>query len=202
MNKIFKVSIIIFLFGFFLKFFHTHYNAIIMMVALFLMLIVNIVSCFKTKQEKVNNLIGFATTFWLTALLFIVKFWPFPVIIMSFALLLTLVALYLSFKENNWKQYRLILLSACLSITFFVMPTDTRYYLISIKWNYKVESDYFSWDKYSWFLYKNNKQEESLKASNRALDIVKQTNESEWIKVITNHNTRIKDKNWQKFNSN
>ena len=79
------------------------------------------------------------------------------------------------------------------------MPSDIKYYLTSIKWNQEIKTDYYSWDKYSWFLYQNGHYEDALKASTHALNLANQNDDLKWIESITNHNSLIKNKKWEQL---
>jgi len=83
------------------------------------------------------------------------------------------------------------------------MPSHIKYYLINIKWNQEIETDYYSWDKYSWFLYQNEHYNEALEASNHSLKIANQYaklyGETEFITIIDNHGKMIKNKTWNKY---
>jgi glucose-6-phosphate-specific signal transduction histidine kinase len=198
MKKALVISLIIFTTGFILKFFHVHYNAIIMMVGLFLMLIFTTISIFK-KNDNVNPLLAYAFTSWLLLLLFTVKYFPFANIILFVASLLTVVAIVVTLKKKLTGQKVMLALSIALSMAFYLTPTHTRYYLLNIKWNYEIDSDFITWDKYSWHLYNNQEYDESLKASNRAKQIVATSEMDEWILLVSEHNDKIKEKTWLKY---
>lgn len=79
------------------------------------------------------------------------------------------------------------------------MPTHDRYKLLSINWNYEIETDYITWDKYSWFLYQNGEFHEALEVSNNARSIANQLGDSDWEEFIDMHNKAIEERNWQKY---
>ena len=192
-------SYLIYLSGFFLKFFHVPRNAIIMMAGIALMLLVYSIAGLTKKFDRSYVIAGFATTTWLVLLLFTVKFWPFTIPILSFAAAVTIASILYSYKLKKFNEIKLIFISIILCLTFYFMPTDTKYYLISIKWNQEIETDYYSWDKYSWFLYQNGRFDAALKASNRALELANKNRDINWTESITDHNRLIKNRKWSQY---
>ncbi|MEZ5084620.1 MAG: hypothetical protein R2750_14440 [Bacteroidales bacterium] len=86
-----------------------------------------------------------------------------------------------------------------IAVIFYAMPTDTRYYMLNVKWNYEIENDFITLDKYSWFLYKNGNREEALTTSDQALKMAKNAGQKQWIEFIEEHNKLIRIKNWQTY---
>jgi hypothetical protein len=193
----------IFLIGLILKFFHFPKNAIIMMIGIFLILLIYAIAALNKKYDRLYSINGFATSFWLISLLFTLKFWPFSNLLLLISSLLTIISIVYSYKLKRLKELKLLFISSIICLTFYIMPSDIRYYLINIKWNQEIETDYYSWDKYSWFLYQNAHYDQALETSNHALKIAnqyaKRYDEVEFIEIIDNHNKMIKNKTWNKY---
>jgi hypothetical protein len=198
MKKSFVFAASLFLLGFILKFFHVHYNAIVMMVAILLMLVIFTIAIFK-KTEGLNPIVGFALTSWLVLLLITIKYFPFAMIVLSIACVLTLIAIFAAFNTVNSRQFVLLGMGILLTMTFYLMPTDSRYYLLSIRWNQEISSDYYSYDKYAWFLYQNEHYAEAIEASEMAQTIAEQSGDQRWIDLIAQHQVQIKQKIWTKY---
>jgi len=198
MRKLLIVSYIIFSIGFILKFLHIHYNAILMLAALALMLIVNVISLFN-KQKRFNALIHFGVWTWLVVLLISIKFFHFANIALILAVAVSVLAFFMAYTNKKLIKLIPIIVVMIIAIVFFNMPTDQRYYMLSIKWNSEIKTDYQSLDKYSWFLYQNSKYEEALDVSNQAMDIAIKAENDEWIDFIIKHNKAIAEKNWNNF---
>ena len=199
MRIILLLSYLIFFIGLIVKFFHIHFNAIIMMVGLFLMFLYYIISAIKKKVDVLQIVSGFAVVFWLTALLFTIKFFPFQIVVLTIAILLSVIAIVFAIKRKVFNQLIFLALSALFCVYLFLMPSDEKYYLLNVKWNYEIDTDFFTWDKYSWFLYQNDKFDAAVKASNKALKIVKSTQNDELIDFISTHNTKLLDNNWKNY---
>lgn len=198
MKKAIIFGMVLFFAGFGLKFFHIHYNAILMMAGLFILMVSYTISAF-VKNKEVNTLVGFTITSWLTFLLFTIKYFPHVTYVFYVSLALTLVVLIRTLNDKF--NFQLVALSLCvfLSVSLYLMPSDERYYLLSIKWNHEIDTDYITYDKYSWFLYKHEKVEEALKISEKAKRIAMKQNDKQWEAFIANHSQQIKNRNWNAY---
>jgi len=193
------ISSLIFTVGLVAKFFHLPFNAIVMIIGLFSLLIILIHAAIRKKSSRLNLGIGFGAVLSLIALLFALKFWPMADILMIAAGILTTSVIVVAARQKQLKKTLPMIICALLATTFLLMPNATRYYLVSIKWNHEIESDYFSWDKYSWFLFQDGERAEALEASNKALQIAQNSNDSFWIEHISSHNTNIKMGSWEQY---
>lgn len=189
-----------------MKFFHAPFHALIMISGLLAMLIENVWYAIHKEKNKSELFFRIATSFILTYLLFLVKFYPFSQVpsIAGFLFLILGVFYSLTTKSTNQHITRFTLIALVLSIlvsaTVYLIPTDVRYYLFNIKFNHEIETDYRTWDKYSWFLYVNNKQAEAAQASERALELVTKTNDEQYLNQIKSHRSKISNRSWERFN--
>ena len=94
-------------------------------------------------------------------------------------------------KKNNYLFIPALVTCATIAIIAYTLPTDTRYYYLSIKWNQEIDDDYMSWYKFSWHLSNNNKLEEALVASNKALELVTEKGDLHWKQLIEEHHEKI-----------
>jgi hypothetical protein len=198
MALFFRISAGIFFLGFALKFFHVHFHTVIMLVGLAGMFVAAVGFLFN-KKEPQSPLAAFAVWLWLVALLIQVKILGMGVPVMLGAAALSLVYVFTR-NDPSWPRWGTgILLSALLALSFYILPLHTRYYYTTIRWNYEIQTDYHSWDKYSWFLYSAGYFDDALKASNKALEIAKKSEHQEMIEFITRHNELIRTKSWESY---
>ena len=122
------------------------------------MLVVFTIFEFK-KNNEIDSILGFASTSWLILLFITIKYLPFPTIVLTVAFLLTIVALVVTYRKKLTAQTLVLGFSIILSLSFYFMPKDSRYYILNIRWNHEINQDYETWDKYSWHLYHNHKYE-------------------------------------------
>jgi len=198
LKKLLTVSYILYLVGFTLKFFHLPYTTVLMIAALFGLLVGAIIAGTK-KSSDVNPYIHIANLSWLLLLLFALKFLPFSNGVLAVAIILSLFAIFNAFQRKE--LHKLIAVACCMAIAFafYFMSTDKRYYLVSIKWNYEIERDYRSLDKYAWFLYINGNKEKALEIEQEALETVIANPNKEWQEFIESHLEKIEDENWVSY---
>ena len=185
--------------GIVLKFLHLPKNAFVIMSGILLLLIVNCVKAINRKESYFNIYKGFATTVWLTLILFTLKFWPFTFYILIVAVVLTAIALAYGVSDKKLKHTKLMGACLVISLIFYTMPSDIRYELISIEYNQEISKDFRSWDKFSWFLYQNGNYSDALIASKKALSIAKKQSQVDYVVFISNHQELIKTKNWESY---
>ncbi|WP_339815960.1 hypothetical protein [uncultured Imperialibacter sp.] len=198
MKNLLNVGSIIFFIGFFIKFFHIHYNAVVMLAGLFMLLVASLVAIVK-KEGGVNGWAHLAATFWLALLLFTIKFYPFVTVVLTLTVASTIISLIAIAKAKTWKASVFPAICMVLAITFYLTPADNKYRLMNVRWNYEIDTDFATWDKYSWFLYQSGKYEEALDASNTALRIASEAGDTEWGNFIADHRSRIEQRSWTTF---
>lgn len=198
MKKMLVAAFVIFFAGFFIKFFHIHYNAVVMLAGLFILLAASLIAIIK-KESGVNGWANLAATFWLAMLLFTIKFYPFVSVVLALAVVFTLVAVLTTAKRKTWKTLTFPAMCLALALTFHLMPADSKYHLMNIRWSYEIDTDFATWDKYAWFLYQNGKHDEALNASAKALQLATEAGEAEWANFIADHKSRIEQGSWTTF---
>jgi hypothetical protein len=112
---------------------------------------------------------------------------------------LSLVVILEILKKQQFLNLMPLGICAAVALSFYFMRTDNRYYLLNVKWNYEIEYDFITLDKYSWFLYKNGKVDKAKEISNQALEIALKTDYVDQIKLIEQHNELIRDNNWKSY---
>ncbi|HQV51613.1 MAG: hypothetical protein IPI91_15020 [Flavobacteriales bacterium] len=184
--------------GLLLKLFHIHYNAILILIGLVGVVISLIVGVLK-KQQKATLLLTLANFGWLLLVFVSVKFLPIQSVILIVAALLTLVAAVFIIRAGHPKRLLPILITIPIALFFYFLPTHERYRILCINWNYEIETDYITWDKYSWFLYQNDEFAKALEASTKARTIADQLEDSDWVQLIDAHHEAIVARAWEKY---
>lgn len=206
MRKFAFVGFGLFSVGLGMKFFHAPFHALIMISGLLAMLIENVWYAIQKEKNKSELFFRITITFILACLLFLVKFYPFSQVPLIVGLLFFMPGAFyaLTTKSTNQHITRVTLIALVFSIlvtvTVYLIPSDVRYYLFNIKFNHEIETDYRTWDKYSWFLYVNNKQTEAAQASERALELVTKTTDEQYLNQIKSHRSKINNHSWERFN--
>ena len=205
MRKFAFIGFGLFAVGFGMKFFHAPFHALIMITGLFAMLVENVWYVFQKDKSKSELCFRFGITFTLIYLLFLIKFYPFSQVPLGAGLLFYLLgAFYLQTVKSTNHITRTtvfaLVLSMLVSAIIYFIPSDVRYYLFNIKFNHEIETDYRTWDKYSWFLYVNYKYAEAELASEKALELVSRTTDEHYLNQIKSHRDQINNRSWKSFN--
>lgn len=111
------------------------------------------------------------------------------------------------------KPFKIPQIFLILYFVFFIGLSFTNSYKIYYFFNLNTvingvarNTDYYSWDKYSWFLYIANKQEEAIVANENALkaaeEYLKSTSDEDvvqYLELIKQHKQKIQENNWTNF---
>lgn len=198
MKKILLVFYGLFCIGFALKFFHVHYNAVLMLIGLGGILITSIIAMFR-KESRPIALLHLVLFAWLAQLLVTIKFFSFDKTALIIAAVLSVLAIATILKRQQFYYFIPLVICASVALYFYFMRTDNRYYLLNVKWNYEIEYDYITLDKYSWFLYKNGEADKALEVSDQALEMARKSEQQEQIQIIEQHNEAIQNNDWKTY---
>jgi hypothetical protein len=194
--------------GIVLKLLKLPMHTIFILVSLLFLIIYYTICLIRKNKDLHSILIGFVTVLWLFCLLAILKHFPFQNIVLIIATLASIALVYLLYKKSKLTSGSNIFCSLVIFITIFFkfLPTHYTYYLTNIKFNYEIETDYYSWDKYSWFLYSEGKVDEAIQANLNAQTAVEKSlqnpkygDENEFLSFIKEHRAAIIDKTWKKY---
>lgn len=198
MKTINLISYIIFFTGLILKFFHIHYNVIIILIGLG-GVIVSLLVALIQKQEKAISLMELTNLGWMVLIFVSIKFLQIETVVMTIASLITLIFIIVTIRSKKFKMILTTLIPLSIGLFFYFMPTHERYQILSIKWNHEIDTDYITLDKYSWFLYQNDEFKEALEVSSKARNIAQQLNDSKWVAIIDSHHKAIEERIWKKY---
>jgi len=198
MKTINLISYIISFTGLILKFLHIHYNAIIILIGLG-GVIASLLIGLLQKQEKAISLMELTNLGWMALIFVSIKFLPIETVVMTIASLITLIFIIVTIRSKKFKMILTILIPISIGLFFYFMPTHERYHILSIRWNHEIDTDYITWDKYSWFLYQNDEFNEALEVSSKARNIAQRLNDGEWVAIIDSHHKAIEERKWKKY---
>ena len=150
-------------------------------------------------------------------ILFRFQYWSCGPMILGFSLLFliglfaTLICFFLLFKNKSQFKFPQIFL-VIYFVFFFVLSfthSDRIFYFFNLNTVLNSETrktNYNSWDKYSWFLYIANKQDEALEANHKAqkaveeyLKITSDRNAVYDLDLIKQHEQQIQNKDWTTY---
>lgn len=199
MKKITLVAFLVFGIGFAIKPFHLPFNAILMLAGITLMFVSNVLSIWNKTVSGAEKLVGFATTACVVATFASLKFLPAAFILLVLGTIISIAGY--AWAAQAAKLNRTMLLVACMAVAWavFMVPTDVRFYNLNLRWSVEAESDFISWDKYSWFLYQNGNTDEALRISEKALRIAEASGDRAWIEKIKEHQSSIAIHSWETY---
>lgn len=181
----------------------------VFILLILLILVIYYTSCLiSKKKDLLSTLTGFVTVLWLFCFLAILKHFSFLNIVYIVSLVSSAMLLLLLYKNKKMISGNSIFCAVIIvvSIFFKLLPNCDTYYLTNIKFNHEIETDYFSWDKYSWFLYNDGKENEALQANKNAQNAVEKSlqnpkygDEKEYQAFIKKHQLMIRNKTWEKY---
>lgn len=198
----------LFLIGIILKLFRLPFHTIFILITILTILAYYTYCLISKKKELYSTLTGMVTAVWLFYLLSILKFFPFQGIVGIVTVCLSSILFIVLVRNKRIITANSLFCTVIISITLFfkILPAHYTYYLFGIKFNYRIEKDYFALDKYSWFLYNVDKQTEAIEANRQAQKAVEvalksshQGDAEEYSILIKKHEAEILNKNWEKY---
>jgi hypothetical protein len=218
MKKLHVISWTIYILGLIFKLLHSPESGLLLVLGCFLLFIHSII--FLLKNAKTNlpdSLINLTFSFWLFYLLIRFQFWAFgPVIfnlplIFIIPLLISLTCFILYWVKHIKVGLPQVIFTALFLFSVFISytPSDSIYYFFNLNTVLNSErrnSDYHSWDKYSWFLYLDGKKERAIGANQNAQKAVAenlinpQNNDAvHYSTLIKQHGQQILKNNWVSY---
>jgi len=179
MKKLLVVSILLFILSIIFRLLHWPASSIMSIISVLLVFIFTIKNTFNnTIVYNISIFEGWVILSWSLFLLFKYLFWySGPLVfgftpILLFALLMTMVygvILFIGTKSIS----SIIIVVGGLGFTTSFIPAYSIHHFFALneiinKENNKV--NYYSWDKYSWFLYIYGKDQEALEANEKAIE--------------------------------
>jgi hypothetical protein len=209
MKKIYIISWIVLLTGLIFKFMHLPGAGILVSLCGLSLLIHSLI--YLIRHAKSNLPLCFMyLTFTLITIYLIgrLQYWAFAKPLFPIVCLITLAYFIIHLVYNSRFQLIQLLLIAYFAFFWIISytPSYKIYYCVYLNTLLNKDSrnvDYRSWDKYSWFLYIRDKQDEAIEANKNAQNAIelyfKNTNDDEakqYLTIIKQHEQEIRDKNW------
>jgi|GEM_PF-1042665 len=208
MKKIQIIAWTTFLIGIVFKFLHYPGASLLLLLGALLLFIHSII--YLCKNAKTNLPISFlhlSYSILTIYVLFRFQYWPGCSLLFLIGFFVTVFCFFLLFKNKT--QFKLPQIFLVVYFVFFFVLSFTHSYKIYYLFNLNTvlngearETNYKSWDEYSWFLYIANKQDEVLEANQKAqkvaeeyLKITHNRNAVFDLELIKQHEQQIKDKN-------
>lgn len=217
--KIFQIiSWTIFVIALLFKLFHIAGSSLLLVLSCFLIFIH--CTIFFIKNHKTDLPISFlnlSLSLWTIYFLFRIQYWPLGIDIAGYKImtlipiLSTIICLILHTTKEVQIKIPQIVLFICFTFSLILSytPSYKIYYIVNLNTLLNEDTrktNYFAWDKYSWFLYISNKPDEAKIANQKAQQALDEyllsNNDTEAIQYserIRQHKVYINSKNWVEF---
>jgi hypothetical protein len=215
MKKLQIIAWTIFIIGLVFRLLHYPGTAVLALLGTLLLLIHSIIYIAKNAKTNLpNSFLHLSYTLATIYILFRLQYWPVGPMILGyslffiFVLLVTISCFVLLITNKTPFKFPQVFLVVYF-VFFFVLSfthSDRIYYFFNLNTVLNGESrntNYQSWDKYSWFLYIADKQDEAIEANQNAqkaveeyLKLIPDEEAKQYLTVIKQHGQQIQDNNW------
>ncbi len=187
---------VVFFLGLIIRFLNFPSHTLLMVIGLGTLIFFGFVDLAHHRIRSTFNLVICA---WMLALLFTVKFLPLTGWVVGFAVGFSLIFLFKKRRIRKLKYFLPIFSVFAMVLVLQSLPKHNRFYLVSVHWNYKIDRDYRTWDKYAWFLYQNGIYRRAEEAAEEAIQIAEVRATPTWQSKIRNHQAAIEDRTWKSY---
>jgi hypothetical protein len=193
-----QALILAFVVGLVLKLLHFPYHTVLLLVVVALGIGTNIPGLRGTRKPEAWCRLAFWT--WLLHLVALLKLFPFRTFTLILAAAATLVAVVVATRERPMPS-ALRQLAGAFIVVMLVMavPTSTRFYFTNLRFSLEQESDYQTWDKYSFFLLREGRTAEALTANSIAIEAAMTTHDEATADLLQARRERIEGNTWEHF---
>lgn len=156
-------STAIFLIAILFRLLHWPFSGILAILSIFLIFIFALVNSIRKKKVwKINVLGGWVIASWSLYILFKYMYWYAGPSIIGFnsmflgTLILTTIYIITSITSNSKSISKIVVVTSLAGLIFSFVPSYSICYFFELNdvLNKDIkETNYYSWDKYSWFLY-------------------------------------------------
>ncbi len=212
MKKLLIAAWTIFIIGSVFRLMNLEGYSILSIIGTLLLLIHSLVFLIKNaKTDLPTSLVHLSYSFLTTYILLRLQYWPVGPPFFLIVLLLAISCFVLLFKRKIQFKFPQIFLVVYFIFSFVLSFTDTDkiYYFFHLNTVLNGESrntNYYSWDKYSWFLYLSNKQDEAIEANQKAqkaaeesLKVNQDKEDIQYLTLIKLHGQQIQNKSWTNY---
>ncbi len=190
--------ILAFILGLVLKVLHIPYHTVLLLVVVVLGIGSNIPGLSKARKPEAWCHLAFWT--WLLHLVALLKLFPFRTATLILAAAATLVAVIVAIRERP-KPSAVPQLAGAFIVVMLVMaaPTSKRFYFTNLRFSLEQESDYRTWDKYSFFLLHEGRTAEALAANSMAIEAAMTTHDEATADLLQARRESIEGNTWEHY---
>lgn len=219
MKRVEFLSLIVFLIGIIIKILHWKAADLILLIGCATFLIISLIHFVKNiSSNSPKAFLYLSFSLWTVYLLFRLLYWPGgPILILGFRLIflvpfavsISCLALHVHYKTRIRLPQIIFMLYFGFSIWLSYLQSYHVFYffyLNPVVHHYTRDSDIGSWDRYSWFLYISNKDNDAIIANAFAQNALKNSGNKyteierlEIKEILDEHRYHILNKDWKSF---
>ena len=191
---------IAFVLGLVLKVLHLPYHTVYLLIVLAVSLVWLLTRALRGDDKGVAWT-GIAIWGWAAHLVAVLKLFPFRTITLVVACGLTLIALlFLSKRTPLWSR-PLQVLTGVFILVMLVMarPAADRFHFTNLAFSMERDTDYGSWDKYSFFLAREGREKEALNANQEAIKAALATKDSTAADLLLERRKVLEQGDWDRY---
>lgn len=134
---------------------------------------------------------------WLLHLVALLKLFPFRMATLIVAIVVSGVAVFLSLRQRPIPTALRPLAVACIMVLLVMaVPVSTRFHFTNLRFSLEHETDYVSWDKYSFFLLREGRANEALAANSAAVEAAITAHDAEAANLLRSRREAIERNDW------
>jgi hypothetical protein len=212
MKWLFKIAWSVLLIGLIFQLLHLRFRGLLLTLGGLLLLIHSVIHLIKFAKSNLLLSLNYLTFTSITIYLILrLQYWSFAKVVFPITILIAIICFIMhSFKKTKFKLIHFVLLLYLIFFfKIFYTPSYKIYYFInlnSVLNSHYRNIDYYSWDKYSWFLYLKHKQTEAIEANQKAATALdkklKNSNDTKAFKykeIIKHHEQLLINKTWKDY---
>lgn len=191
---------IAFCIGLVLKLLHLPFHTIVLLAVLAVGLIWSLVQLLRG-TDKAMGWTTLAVWAWAAHLVAVLKLFPFRSATLGLAIALGILALVSLLRQRPIPAPPLRSLTGIFIVVMLVMaaPPADRYHFTNLRFSLEQESDYRTWDKYSFFLAREGRTAEALQANGQAMDAARKGSDTEAIPALQERRALIEGGSWIRY---
>ncbi len=215
MKGLLITSLILFIVSFVFRLVHWPGASVIALFSVLLVFVFAVFNSFSQKKVfQINILGGWVLFSWVLYILFKYMYWHAGPSFLGFNTMFLVVSLITSIyiiqtTSTKVKNLSKTVLAVCaIGFVFSFIPAHVQCYFFDLNKVINKENNktnFYAWDKYSWFLYIKGEKERALQANQKALDALKKC-ESDYpfmtsqnpnaLYILQDHQVRIENGTW------
>ncbi|MBL7965003.1 MAG: hypothetical protein JNM31_14310 [Flavobacteriales bacterium] len=191
---------IAFCIGLVLKLLHLPYHTVVLLIVLGVALGWCIVQLVRGK-EQATAWAALAVWTWGAHLVALLKLFPFRSATLVLAAAITLAAIIMLVRRRPLATRPMQVLGGVFILAMLIMavPTADRYHFTNLRFSLERDTDFISWDKYSFFLLREGRINEALAANDAAEEAAMKDQDEAAAELLRGRRGAIEQDAWERY---